>query len=205
VIHLTQKGGLKATYFKTTNFQDPLANRNFFSHATNPGHFTQIDSSINFAPLEKQFPITTGQEYPTQYFSIRWEGFVEPLHTETYWFYVEAFKSSQFVLRLKGEVILQNLFSSTDVEPHSAFFKSKPVNLRKGELVSITLEYFEMLGDSKIKLLWQSDSQPFGLVESAQLWHLLNSETTPYEFTVLPASTNETTSFVADLPQVASA
>jgi|LauGreDrversion4_2_1035121.scaffolds.fasta_scaffold2386176_1 hypothetical protein len=66
-------------------------------------------------------------------------------------------------------------------------------------MLSIEIRYAEKLGDSKIKLYWESDSQAFELIESQYLYNVLNSQKTPYQFTVIPASTNETTSYLVDL------
>jgi len=63
----------------------------------------------------------------------------------------------------------------------------------------LEIRYAEKLGDSKIKLYWESDSQVFELIESQYLYNVLNSQKTPYQFTVIPASTNETTSYMVDL------
>lgn len=56
------------------------------------------------------------------------------------------------------------------------------------------MSYSEKLGDSKIRLMWQSDSQPFEVINQEQLYSQLNSGKTPYLFRVVPASTNQTTS-----------
>jgi hypothetical protein len=69
--------------------------------------------------------------------------------------------------------------------------------------LTLELLYVERLGDSKIKLLWESDSQPLEIVPSERLYNLLNSETTPFEFTVIPAMTNQTTSTLTVLDNVA--
>lgn len=58
--------------------------------------YTQVDSLINFAPMNKAFTLRSGRNYPTSYYSIVWEGYVVAYYTETYRFYIEAFASSDF-------------------------------------------------------------------------------------------------------------
>ena len=48
-------------------------------------------------------------------------------------------------------------------------------------------------------MLWESDSQKFALIDSKYLFNTLNSQTTPYSFTVTPASSNQTLSFLANI------
>lgn len=64
--------------------------------------------------------------------------------------------------------------------PVSAFFASSDLVLKAGELVSLRILYAESTGDSKIRLFWESDSQPFALVASEFLFNTLYSSTTPF-------------------------
>lgn len=50
IIRLTQKGGLMATYYETTNFQAPVEDTDRLSHES--AFFTQIDSAIDFDLLD---------------------------------------------------------------------------------------------------------------------------------------------------------
>lgn len=64
--------------------------------------------------------------------------------------------------------------------PVNAFFASSDLVFKAGELVSLRILYSESTGDSKIRLLWESDSQPFALVPSEYLFNTLFSSTTPF-------------------------
>lgn len=66
------------------------------SHSFEQDYYTQIDEAINFAPLNKAFVLKSGRNYPTKYFSIKWEGYVVAYYTETYRFSIEAFAASEF-------------------------------------------------------------------------------------------------------------
>lgn len=63
----------------------------------------------------------------------------------------------------------------------------------------IEIRYAQKLGDSKIKLFWESDSQPFEIVKSENLYYKTNSEKTPFLFTVKSGATNETTTQLVDI------
>jgi hypothetical protein len=89
--------------------------------------------------MEKAFLLKYGdlgnadKLFPTQYFSIKWEGYLKPTYTETFWFHIEAFKTSEFFFYLDGELILSNRFQTTNERelPFSAYFTSKEMNLVK--------------------------------------------------------------------------
>jgi hypothetical protein len=92
IIQLLQQGGLLATYYETTSFQAPLNDLPSYDHLLK--FFTQIDSQINFEPLERAFTLKSASTIPSQYFSIKWEGFLQATFTETFRIYIEAFKTS---------------------------------------------------------------------------------------------------------------
>ena len=86
--------------------------------------------------------------------------------------------------------------------PLSAVYSSNDVDLVAGELYSIEVLYAERLGDSKIKLFWESNSQPYELIESERFYNVLNSRNTPHLFEVIPAPTNETTTTLVDVAAI---
>jgi hypothetical protein len=93
-VALTQKGGLRATYYETTDFQAPFNDLPLYSHEAS--HFTQVDAAIDFAPYERAFTLKSARAYPSQYFSIKWEGHISAVYNETYRLYIEAFKTARF-------------------------------------------------------------------------------------------------------------
>lgn len=101
---------------------------------------------------------------------------------------------------LNGTTIVSNYFNSQNdaSQPLSAYFSSADIDLVQGQLYYIEIKYADKNGLSKIKLLWESDSQPFTIVDSKSLFNKLNSQTTPYSFTVIPASSNQTLSYLAN-------
>jgi len=64
--------------------------------------------------LNKAFVLKSGKNYPTKYFSIKWEGYVVAFYTETYRFSIEAFAASDFELLIEDQVIIKNILGATD-------------------------------------------------------------------------------------------
>jgi hypothetical protein len=81
-----------------------------FSHTSK--YYTQVDTEINFEPLEKAFKLTSGRNFPSEFFSIKWNGYLLAKFTETFRIYVEAFKTSQFEVILNGTTIVSNYFNN---------------------------------------------------------------------------------------------
>ena len=102
---------------------------------------------------------------------------------------------------IDDKIIIENKFNTTtgSDQPLSAFFTSNNIDLVAGQFYKLKITYAEKLGLTKLKLFWESDSQEFEIISSDQLYNLLNSQYTPYLFTVIPAVTNETKSFLGDL------
>ena len=121
---------------------------------------------------------------------------MQSVFTETYRLYIEAFKTARFKVFLNDTQVLDNHAQFDGTIPANAYFASNDIWLTQGALVSLRIEYSESLGDSKLRLFWESDSQPFALVASDYLYNTLYSQTTPFSFVVLPVATNETTTTI---------
>lgn len=81
-----------------------------FSHTG--AYYTQVDSQIDFEPLEKAFVLKSNRNFPSEFFSIRWTGYILSPFTETFRIYVDAFKTSQFEVIINGTTIVSNYFNS---------------------------------------------------------------------------------------------
>ena len=131
-----------------------------------------------------------------------WEGQLKATYTETFRLYLESFKTASFELKLGGESVIMNAFDvgngDTGELPASSYFASVDLELVKDELYSIEITYAERIGQTKLVLYWESDSQVFAKVPTDYLFHTLNSVETPFTFTVEPAATNETMSHLVD-------
>jgi hypothetical protein len=69
--------------------------------------------------------------------------------------------------------------------------------LEEGQFVPFEMTYAQRLGDTKIRLLWANDFMEKTIITSEYLYHTLGSWTTPYQFLVIPATTNASFSTLA--------
>ena len=158
-------------------------------------YYTQLDSTIDFDVGDAALR----SSYPSEYFSVQWTGFVKPLYTETYRFYVQAYSTAKFTVSLNSTSIIVNEFTETAISatsedlPSSSTFTSSDVTMTASSLNPLSLFYAERRGPTKFRLLWESDSQSLQPIPSSQLFSTLNSALGKHQFTVTPAPTNETT------------
>jgi hypothetical protein len=138
-------GGLSAQYFRQTNLTD-LA-------------FMRTDARI-------EFDWAGGSPNPllnVDNFSVRWKGKITARFTETYTFYVGSDDGER--LWVNGALIIDRFTRHASV-PEDV---SKTVNLTAGVPVDIQLEYFENGGDSNVRMLWYSKSEPKAVVPTSAL------------------------------------
>jgi len=67
------------------------------------------------------------------------------------------------------------------------------------------MKFASTLGDAKLKLYWESNSLDYELVPQTAFHYELNSKHTPHSFTVDPATSNETTTTLVALAEIAAA
>ncbi|WP_414664429.1 PA14 domain-containing protein [Horticoccus sp. 23ND18S-11] len=96
-------------------------------------------------------------------FSIRWSGFVEPLHSETYTFTIGSDDGMR--------VYIENL-SSPVAEAwwdHGYFESSGAITLNAGQRYRILVEFFENYGGAEARLFWESPSQQREIIPLSRL------------------------------------
>ncbi|MFB6342743.1 family 43 glycosylhydrolase [Saccharicrinis sp. FJH62] len=141
--------GLKAYYYSGTDFNSYV--------------FKRIDPEINF----DWGAGSPGNGVPNDNFSVRWRGYVQPLFSETYTFYI----TSDNGRRLKiGNTTLVNKWLED-----WGFEYSNTVKLTAGEKVPIEVDFFSATGDANINLYWSSASNPKRLVPQSQLYSELGT------------------------------
>lgn len=129
-------------------------------------HFTKIDSKIDFdvgqnCILAAMIP-TNISSYPTQYFSIVWQGYLKANRTALYRIYVESEESSFHELSLAGQVKVSRQFriegdldnsSTTEIagETYVDYW------LEAEQLVELRLRYARKQGTTLMKLHWAAD------------------------------------------------
>ncbi len=140
-------GGLNATYFSGTNL------------AT--AKLTRLDSSINFNWASGTSP---GTGVPTSQYSARWTGYVQATTTGNYVFQTNSDDGVR--LYVNGALVINNW---TDHYP--AINNSASIALTAGQVVSITMEYYNNQGAGTAQLLWQQPGQSaFSVIPSTQLY-----------------------------------
>ena len=68
------------------------------------------------------------------------------------------------------------------------------VDLVKDNYTYIEVKFAVKQGPTKLVLRWESDTMPLQVINSTYLYNRLNSQTTPFLFTVNPDITNSTMS-----------
>ena len=62
----------------------------------------------------------------------------------------------------------------------SAIYASADIVVDREQLYDIEIQYAERLGGTRLKLLWESDSQQLEVIKKEKLFYKLNSADTPY-------------------------
>lgn len=186
IIGLTTSGGLKATYYKTVDFYSAHEVLDIYNHAgILPQKYTQIDKSIDI-DVGYNSVLPTVTTFPTEFFSIKWEGYLLAATTEKY--RLTLLTSEMYMIKMKiGEewVIdttknLNKLWADIDLE--------------KGKLYMMEVKYVEKKGKTLFKLFWESDSMMKKIIPESNLFNTLYSSTTPFILTVNPRDTDPQTS-----------
>lgn len=145
--------GLKGTYYndalKDFTFQEPAA-------------FSMVDSQVNF-----EWGLGTPDEnyLGEDYFLVRWEGYVQPLFTDTINFHLITNDGSR--LWVDNQLLIDAWFGQGENEYSNSIF------LEKEKYYPIKLEYFEGIGDATVKLLWSSNQIERNAVPPSQLFPAL--------------------------------
>ncbi|MBN2592301.1 MAG: hypothetical protein JXA81_02255 [Sedimentisphaerales bacterium] len=137
-------GGLKADYYKGTNF----------------GTFvlTRTDYQISFSWMDPDAPDPAVGDND---FSIRWTGEVEAGYTETYTFYPKTDDGVR--LWIDGKMLVDS-WETVDLYPIE---HKGTIDLVAGNTYSIIMEFFESSSNAIAELRWQSPSTPKQLVPRA--------------------------------------
>jgi hypothetical protein len=136
--------GLRAEYFSGTSF--------------NTAVLTRLDPTVNF-------DWGTGrpeEAVPTDSFSARWTGQVQPQFSETYTFH--TISDDGVRLWVNSQLLVDNWTA------HTTTTNSGSLTLAAGQFYDLKLEYFESAGGAVAKLEWSSPSQPRQIVPQSSLY-----------------------------------
>ena len=136
--------GLAADYFNNVNLTGLALSR--------------TDATVNF----DWGTGSPGSGVGSDNFSVRWQGQVQPLYTETYRFSTASDDGVR--LWVNGQLLVNNW---TD---HPPTLNSGTIALTAGQKYDIKLEYYEHLEGAVAQLLWASPSQASQVIPQTQLY-----------------------------------
>ncbi len=142
--------GLKGHYYDSPDY-DPT----FYE----PAAFTRIDSVIDFN-WDQGSPSTS--QLGVDHWLVRWDGFVEPLFSGTYTFYVNADDGTRLWI---GS---QNIVDVWEPQPPTEW--SGTIHLETGLKYPVYLEFFEEGGGALCQFSWSSDRIGKSIVPRSQLF-----------------------------------
>lgn len=119
---------------------------------------TRIDNEVNFDWGNG----SPAPSIPTDHFSVRWSGQVQPRYSETYAFV--ATTDDGVRLWVNGRLIIDEWRDKT-ASPWSG-----SINLIAEKRYDIRMEYYENGGSASAKLSWRSDSQPTEIIPTKRLY-----------------------------------
>ena len=185
IIRMNQYGGLRATYYQTSDFLNPveLLPLNVHSGQT-PSKYTRVDATVDFNWGISSPAVSTG--FPADFYSVRWSGKIKAPYSEYYKFTVATDNTVR--LKINGESLIDTITSGSSLSPSSEY--TAYYTMASGTFYDVVLEYVETRGTSLIQLYWQSDSIAKQIIPSTYLYNELYSDTTPFLLVANPAATN---------------
>lgn len=149
--------GIVGSYFNSTDLS---------ANGTNPVLFTRSDVRIDFDWGDNLYDVG-GSSAPgfrdigRDNFSISWDGQIIPRFTETYTFEVDADDGARLYLRLAGTTTWTPIISAwTTSGVHTGTY-----SMVRGETYDLRLEYREVSGSARVRLLWSSPSTPKEVID----------------------------------------
>lgn len=137
----------------------------------------RLDHKVNFT-------WGTGNLIPrgNDYISVRWSGAVLPPHTGTYQFKVEADDHAR--LWINGELLLDHWH-----ERYVNLEFSRDIYLVADDLQEVVMEYREVRGEARARLLWAYNGTGLDVVPQANLYSLFQIDRSPVMVTIQSADT----------------
>lgn len=120
--------------------------------------FTRTDPTINYF-WEDSSP---DPRLPTDGFSVRWIGQIEPAYSEPFVFY--AYSDDGVRLWINNQLIINDWIIRGGTESAAV------INLVGGQRYDIKVEYFDDGGLAQIRLAWESERQPRQVVPKDRLY-----------------------------------
>lgn len=123
--------------------------------------YTQIDKQIDFRFDEREPMLTP--DYPTEFFSVKWEGKLRAPSTEIYRLSIESHNTSFVDLSINGvrRVIYNDFNGIGSTEDMYA-----DIEFKEGQFYDIELRYAQKIGPHKLRLFWESDTRDLQIIPS---------------------------------------
>ena len=180
-VSATESGGLVGTYFN---------NRWLYGDSV----LTRVDHSIDFEFDEEDAITETGKDHV----SVRWTGFLRPSFDERFTFHAQVNDGAR--LFVDGELLFDAFENEVeDAAGYAEFSGTTSEPLLAGALVDVTMEWRETTGNAVARLLWSSDSQPYGLVPSSRLFHHASDAVISSPFVYAPEAVKASTPLDVEL------
>ena len=158
-VQLINAGGLLANYFTDYSFVNV-----FPVHGENV-----IDSVISF-DWGHDVPMSASANFPaSDYFSVRWTGFLYPPYSETYTIYTSIYGGSGVRLYINNDLLIDQ-FDPLDGESDPFII----IQLTANTLYELQLDLREQTGACKISLEWESASINRAPIASEYLYYVRN-------------------------------
>ncbi len=120
---------------------------------------------------------------PSDYFSVRWTGKVQPRYSETYTFHTKSDDGVR--LWVNGKLLIDNWTNHAPTE------NTGTVSLTAGQKYDIVMEYYEHIYGAVAQLLWSSPRQPKEIIPGSAL-SPDDSAATPNETNQAPVAADDT-------------
>lgn len=167
-VHRWKITGLNAIQEQTIPVAAPLMSHGLSAQYFNGADINNIniqtiklDSAINFNWSQQS--LSKLHVLNTDSFSVCWKGFVQPLHTQQYNFYLKTKGNVQ--LWVDGNLIIDNTNNKGETE-----YKSSSNYLSSNKRYPVRIEYSGNTQASSVELLWSGANQQKAIIPSSQLF-----------------------------------
>jgi len=104
-----------------------------------------------------------GCEVSNDFWNMRWRGFIQPLYSETYTFYLTVNDMGR--VWINNQLVVDGWYASSSGQTITG-----TVELVAGQRFPVRVDFAEKAGDARVKLEWSSESTPREVVPQRQLY-----------------------------------
>lgn len=193
-ITLTSPGGLLASFYKNIDFSNPVLGNT--AHMMHPYHevswcpsvktcdSTRLDALLAF-DWKYGSPLPDIPNFPIDYFSITWKGYIKPPTSDQYIFVVIF--NGGVRLTIGTHVIMDEMEATSTTLNGSVY-------LEANRSYPILLEYVHYVDKAMINLQWKTESMPLTVIPASFLLHTRHiaesssMSNSPFDVTIIPGN-----------------